>query len=323
MRRRNSMNLTHLVKILSHRIQNSQRSERWVIYRVIMPVLDYIEGSNPRIAHFEYNQTSLHGTNQTVDIALLEDGVPKVFLEAKRIDRHISSDKIAKYMEEGVRGLVSNGVDWILWMDERSRHIRIYDPIKNTFNHNGLKDIIAFIESPPVGIDDWTKETIHIPPIIRPVRIAKKIKAMRISKEVFSVNDCSSFAGKVANLPRASVNQTALLDAMVERFNSVGGIPVWLLCKLRTSRISFFDSNLKGSSQRIGRIEFGKKQPDILLLTSIVEKMRNKKNEMSPLESIVQSNPHDKNPNFRRFRLGNEKQSGEFGKSFVDALLIS
>jgi hypothetical protein len=160
------MNLSQLAEGLSFQFQYPQKSERWAMYRLIMPVVDFAEAASPRTVHFEYNQTSLHGTSQSVDIALLNDATEEVFLEAKRIDRLISSDQISKYMKDGVRGLVSNGIDWILCMEGQSRRIRIYDPDRRNVNQNGLEDIIGFIRNPPTTAKNFLRPRCDCPATI-------------------------------------------------------------------------------------------------------------------------------------------------------------
>ena len=55
-----------------------------------------------------------------VDIALLEKGVPKVFVEAKRLDRDYDSDylaqldKYASYLDEGGIAVLTNGRFWLV-----------------------------------------------------------------------------------------------------------------------------------------------------------------------------------------------------------------
>ena len=52
-----------------------------------------------------------------MDIALIEKGVPKVFVEAKRLDRHYDPnystqlDKYASYLDEGI-AVLTNGRFW-------------------------------------------------------------------------------------------------------------------------------------------------------------------------------------------------------------------
>ena len=55
-----------------------------------------------------------------VDIALFEEGVPKVFIEAKRLDRRYDSDykaqldKYASYLDEGGIAVLTNGRFWLV-----------------------------------------------------------------------------------------------------------------------------------------------------------------------------------------------------------------
>ena len=84
------INLDELISLLEHHFHDPQPSERWAMYRLITPVIDYANQSMGLFPYFEYNQTSSHGTHQSVDIALLDDQeIPRVLVEAKRADRKV------------------------------------------------------------------------------------------------------------------------------------------------------------------------------------------------------------------------------------------
>ncbi|QWV06626.1 hypothetical protein KQ246_19790 (plasmid) [Pseudoalteromonas shioyasakiensis] len=84
------------------------------MYRLIVPIVDFANTSMNMEPYFEFNQTSAHKTSQSVDIALLDHEKPKVMIEAKRANRNIAPENIEKYLDNGVRGVVTNGFDWVL-----------------------------------------------------------------------------------------------------------------------------------------------------------------------------------------------------------------
>ena len=67
-----------------------------------------------------------------VDIALIEKEVPKVFVEAKRLDRHYDSDyteqlaKYADYLDEGGIAVLTNGRYWLIHLvaDGDTKHLK-------------------------------------------------------------------------------------------------------------------------------------------------------------------------------------------------------
>lgn len=100
------MTFEELVNYLERQFAHPQPSERWAMYRLINPVIDYSTQETGLIPYFEYNQTSAHGTHQSVDIALLDkDSEPRIFIEAKRADRRVSPEQIEKYLESSDRGI--------------------------------------------------------------------------------------------------------------------------------------------------------------------------------------------------------------------------
>jgi hypothetical protein len=108
-----NMDIDFLIKLLENNFANSQPSERWAMYRLINPVVDYANQSLGYTPYFEYNQTSSHGTHQSVDIALLDETyTPRIFVEAKRADRKISPEQIEKYLDVMDHGVVTNGYIW-------------------------------------------------------------------------------------------------------------------------------------------------------------------------------------------------------------------
>ena len=71
---------------LALQFRDPQKSERWAMYRVIMPeslIIQKKGGPEPPI--LSTTKQAVHGTSQSVDVALLSNGEEEVFLEAKAI----------------------------------------------------------------------------------------------------------------------------------------------------------------------------------------------------------------------------------------------
>lgn len=118
------MNINELIDTLLPSLRDPQKSERWAMYRLIAPVVDFANITLGKMIFFEFNQTSAHGTSQSVDIALLSGAIPEVLIEAKRVGRVLSADQVDKYLVNGVRGIVSDGYHWILC------NLRIQQPLR-------------------------------------------------------------------------------------------------------------------------------------------------------------------------------------------------
>ena len=65
---------------LAPHLEVPQKSGRWAMYRLIIPIVDLANSRFKLTACFEFSQTSAHGTSQFVDIALLDGRTPKTDL---------------------------------------------------------------------------------------------------------------------------------------------------------------------------------------------------------------------------------------------------
>ena len=92
------------------------------IQYLVEPILKGLgwDFGNPQEVRREFNPEGKRPfRNKAVDIALLEDGAPKVFVEAKRLDRDYDHDykkqidKYASHMDRGI-AVLTNGQFWIV-----------------------------------------------------------------------------------------------------------------------------------------------------------------------------------------------------------------
>jgi hypothetical protein len=93
--------MTEEINVLEHSLGmhflQPQKSERWTTYCLIAPVVTAALQDTELSMYYEWNQVSQHGTTQSVDIAVLDQGNPVVLVEAKRFDRQIDAGMIQKY----------------------------------------------------------------------------------------------------------------------------------------------------------------------------------------------------------------------------------
>ena len=307
------MDKTGLIACLQEHFDHPQKSERWAMYRLISPIVDYANLTLAMRPYFEFNQTSAHGTSQAVDIALLDNGKPAVMVEAKRVDRRISADQISKYLQPGVRGLVTNGVNWIMCFDGKSRAVSLTGDTDGQIATEVLNEVVAFIRGEKQPHARWSTEVEYMEPKVRPEVPKKASRARRRSNPVVVAMDTDSFLSEVANLEKASQLDRLLLQSLVAELERQGGMPQHLRCEIRASRVAFFDERVGSGSKRTARVELGKKQPDILVLSSLVT-------DSTGLEAIAPSDPHDKGPHMRRFRLSNEAQTEQFAVALAKVL---
>lgn len=287
------------------------------MYRLIAPIVDFANTSINLEPYFEFNQTSAHRTSQSVDIALLDNEKPVVMIEAKRANKNIAPEHIEKYLEDGVRGVVSNGFDWILCYNNFHIVHSIWNGDMNQINTSALKSIINFIRGKESYSADWFQGQKHVVSNIKPVIPVKLTKAVRLPNTVTapkSIEECRSEASK---LSRATPEDLAFLDSLIDSLNQMyGELPLGCRFEFRSSRVSFFNESASESSTRVGRIELGKKNPDIIVLTRLVA-------FANRLNSIAPPRPHDKGPHMRRYRLPDIVGSERFGRELASIIFSS
>lgn len=309
------MTRLELVDHLAMQFARVQKSERWAMYRLIAPVVDHANASMGLRVYFEFNQTSLHGTSQSVDIALLDNsGLPRVMIEAKRLDRAIAAEQIAKYLPADTRGIVTNGLHWVLCLNGRDKLVTLCDAKSREMRPHALDEIVAFIRGESLLPQEWrSQQDDYVASFIRPERLTKTASAQRAVHDVTVVRDIRGFRAELDRLPGISPLDRVLLTAMTQAFEELGQISSTLRIEFRKTRVSIFGECLDG--RRIARLELGKRQPDVLILTELVQG-----DEI--LCGLSQPAPHDKGPHMRRFRLSHDIQAASFGRAMAALLNV-
>lgn len=298
---------------LEAELKQPQRSERWAMYRLIVPVVDLANETLGLRAYFEYNQTSAHGSSQSVDLALLDGDEPRVMVEAKSAGRAVGAELIAKYLTAGARGVVTNGVHWVLCEDGRSEVVSIWDAEKGRVPAAAVERVLAFLRGGKQPEGMVGNGAVYAAPVVRPQRPAKEQRARRVSNGVTRVSDVEELRRETAALERATELESLLLRSLAEAFEKMGGVPSHLRGETRSSRVSYFDERIGEGSKRVFRVELGHQQPDVLVLTRLA-------GPGSELAGVAPSTPHVKGPHMRRFRLSSEAQTREFGRLLAEAL---
>lgn len=303
-------NLNELIVFLESHFHHRQPSERWAMYRLIAPVIDYANQSMGLSPFFEYGQPSSHGTRQSVDIALLDDqDTPIVLIEAKRADRKVSPEQIDKYLDQTTRGVVTNGFIWILCHEGKHEAVTLF---KGRLETTSLERILGFLTG-SYAISGKQNTSDHV--YSNPVKVQRIVNKAKASRTVHPVTVCSThedLLGFIQSAENRPANELVLLHSICRTLNEIT-TPECLRIETRKTRISFFDDKLSRSRGRVARIELGKAQPDILVRTWIVDKH-------PELTSMVKPEIHDKGAHMRRFRLGSEEQATAFGRTMLVVL---
>ena len=125
------------------------------IQYLIMPMLSGLgwDDSDPAQVIREYKPAGRNRYRQAiaVDIALLENGKPKIFVEAKRLDREYVSeyeeqlDKYASFLDDGGIAVLTNGRHWL-----------VHEVVKGKTQHRLTVDVNEG------AVDDVTRKLYNI-----------------------------------------------------------------------------------------------------------------------------------------------------------------
>ncbi len=312
-------NINTLIELLEINISSTQPSERWAMYRLITPVVDYANKDLNLTAFFEYNQTSNHNRPQSVDIALLDGKDEIVLIEAKGVEREVNSGHIKKYLAQApkARGVVTNGIKWILCYNNKNCLIPLSNS-KDKVNIDNIRVIIDFIRGKNINSLKWEDSKILIKKrdsVVRTKQIAKSIRGQRIDNYKIRIFNNQEFKHFLRTIQLKELEKV-FLQSIVNSINDNKSFKN-VYFEGRKSRVSFFDSTIIGRSKRVARIELGRNNPDILLLTDRHNKKRAKINK------IISSEIHSKGDHMRRYRLANSEQSKRFGKLFTKIIMES
>ena len=219
-------------------------------------------------------------------------------------DRKVTHEQIEKYLNGPARGIVTNGYVWVLCAGGKHRAVTLY---VDKVDMNALADIVGFIRGEPLDHFEPASESATYSAGVRPLVARKRTKASRPMHETHAVHSSAGFSAFISTLEKSPPNEQALLTGIADAL-AESSYPEYLRIEARKTRISFFSER-----QRLARIELGKLQPDVLVLTSIV-------GQHPSLGDLATPTIHDKGAHMRRFRLGEKNQCQSFGASLVEAL---
>lgn len=301
-----------LLTALTAALADPQPSERWAMYRLVAPTVDYAAAGKGWRVYFEFSQASSHGTHQAVDIALLDGERPVVLIEAKRASRLLSPEQIDKYLSSGVRGVVTNGYTWLLCQGGRHQAVELCHGPRAEIRTDALMAVTAFLRGEATTPNAWLDAPQTYRSSVKPAIPQKAQTARRQTHPVTVVTggfDLETFIQAVPVRPPA---EKAFLGAWVQAL-SAADWPPGLRIEARKSRVVFFEAASIGKGKRLARIELGKRHPDILIRTEVVA-------AHSRLAALSPPQIHDKGPHMRRFRLADVVTAAAFGEAMAAAL---
>lgn len=130
------------------------------IQYLIMPMLNGMgwDEQDPKQVIREYRPAGKrrYGDSMAVDIALLQNGIPRVFVEAKRLDRKYDSEyehqtgRYAAFLEPGDTAALTNGRYWLAYQvaQNRIKHVKTIDLAEGAPENAALQMLSIFGRKP-------------------------------------------------------------------------------------------------------------------------------------------------------------------------------
>jgi len=300
------MTKQELIKNLENQISLAQQSERWVMYRLINPIVDYACGLTGQLPYFEYPQAKDTPASEKIDIGIFDNFNPKIFIEAKKLRKKIDPDLITHYLKDHIIGIVSNGYNWIIAIKKDSSfeysYLTIFKDEKIDLSNLDLLISVLTNQNTEMLLlqksFNWRKDKIEIgnnlKTFIPPYQKAAKI--YHEHKNFDKPDEAKKFIQDFEHI--SDIQNSFCFNFLDEIENKKEN----LYFKIRKSRLSWFSPY-----KRLGRIEFNGEKGSILVATEIVE-------ANPQLDRIIASKVHSKHRGMRVYDIFDEKTAAIFGK---------
>ena len=203
--------VSRVLSNMSYHYNECTLSERNTIQYLIKPILECLgwDFSNPEEVREEYNPEGKRPyRNPAVDIALFEDGIPKVFVEAKRLDHDYvpdfkkQVDKYASYMKNSGIAVLTNGRFWRVSpvRNGRTENVEIIDISKESAEDVARRLHAAIGKSTSKGANLRFRPPNDIKEQLREYRY---MEATRRNKPAFTIFTDETIDSIAAQKPRS------------------------------------------------------------------------------------------------------------------------
>ncbi|MHA6885000.1 hypothetical protein [Ralstonia pseudosolanacearum] len=323
-----------LIQNLVSHMATPQAAERWAMYCLICPVVDFANGKSGLVSEFEHLQRSAHGTFQKVDIALLDSETrsARVMVEAKGFDKPVSAELIEKYLEPSMRGAVTNGCHWVLCMGGSSKIVAL-SRSDGMFIEQALDEVVSFLRGEQVDASSWDAQDAYTAKRSRSSAPKKIVRANPASTSAGTLSsdareqsnaakpekstlwvDSAGLGDVVQALKSAKPLEAVFLSALATRLASAHPLAHYLKFEVRETRVSFWDQRVSSLKEgRIARIKLGANQPDVIVRTNLVESDER-------LSNVLPHVVHERGRHMRRFRLSDAVQTERFAAELARVL---
>jgi len=323
-----------LIQSLVKHIAAPQAAERWAMYYLICPVVDFANGKSGLVSEFEHLQRSSHGTFQKVDIALLDSETrsPRVVVEAKRFGKPVSAELVEKYLEPSVRGAVTDGCHWVLCVDGSSKIVPL-SRSDGTFIEQALDEVVSFLRGEHVDASSWNGEDAYSAKRSRSSAPAEGVRANQTPTSVaassfdtgvqtnaakprksISTVDAAGFGEAVQALTSLKPLEAAFLSALASNLTAARPLAHYLKIEVSETRVVLFDRRVSSQNEnRVARIKLGATQPDVIIRTNLVA-------SDDRLSNVLPHVVHERGRHMRRFRPSDAEQTERFAAELARVL---
>ena len=229
-------------------------------------------------------------------------------IEAKRVDRTISSGQISKYIDRDTRGIVTNGIDWICCYRNRTASISTISQDSTKISKDAVEMLVKFITTGTINENLWVDGPTEIKARISPIRPQKEHLATRVISKTSVLHSAKEAINLVIENEKTSKLERLLIMSLLKNLGANSEENFRFRFDVRDGRLSIFDTNFDARSMRICRIAIGKQKPDVIFSSNLSEKA-------AALDLIAVPHEHDKGSHMKCYRLGSEEQTVEFGRA--------
>lgn len=313
----NAIHSRSLEEVLAYNLQFAQHSEKWVMYRLVLPII--LEAILNTSIRYVFEEKIL---NRSLDLVLYDKSMKTILLgvETKYTARKLEGNELEKYLPELDYGVITNGVDWIV-VDNSGPVPRYHNfPIlsNGALSKTALSTLVSALQSitGKRSISDtrgtwhetWdgNQEAFKRP---KPVNLAKFEKPY--NQKDLTNGEAARALALLENYkikPLAKEFAESLLKSMVNANSAV-------TFNASKSRLTWHHPNLGiGPKKRIGRVHFTKTTPEILCVLEIF----NGSDELKQFENV----PHGTTPKFQAIYCKDSRSAKKLG-AILGAILIN
>jgi hypothetical protein len=268
-----------------------QLSERWVMYRLVCPLVDISCERSGLEPYFEYAQPNGPNSSIKVDIALLSQDCPIWYIEAKKYARAIHPEMVLAYLHDDVMGAVSNGNYWVFVIRGRTCKVGPILDASGAPLPALVEQVVELLacRSPEeaLNVGEFTGS---------PVGLVRNLEASSVQRRS---------GGKGTRVYAVKTTYTSLTAALNQALSSClpGSTTEYYLRRLRAASLEVSGGILEVSDNRLiwqrrpqdrlARINLKSRQLEILIAAEVTE-------WIGAANIAARLKIHNKNPNMRQ-----------------------